>query len=82
MHLCLGEGCNRIITFRFAICTKCEQKYGKSARRWPAWLRYLWNDTQRSRRKQKKISNYEIQMDDPPDFYLPYNSSGHKKDMR
>jgi hypothetical protein len=64
MHRCLGEGCNQIITYRFAICAKCEKRYGRAARGWPPWLRYLWNEIQKSRRKEKKIRAHEVQVDD------------------
>lgn len=59
-HQCLGEDCTKWITYRFAICAKCEGRYGKSARNWPSWLRFLWNDTQRNRRRNKRISINEI----------------------
>jgi hypothetical protein len=57
-HKCLT--CSQWITYRFAICSKCEKTYGKSARKWPEWLRFLWNDTQRERRRNKKVRQHEI----------------------
>lgn len=57
-HKCLT--CSRWITYRFAICSTCEEKYGKSAKDWPEWLRFLWNDTQRERRRSRKVRQNEI----------------------
>lgn len=66
-HQCLGEDCTKWITYRFAICAKCEERYGKSARNWPDWLRFLWNDIQRNRRRNKRISMNEITFADLED---------------
>ncbi|MCK4819895.1 hypothetical protein KA005_29285 [bacterium] len=66
-HQCLGEDCTKWITYRFAICAKCEERYGKSARNWPSWLRFLWNDIQRNRRRNKRISMNEITFADLED---------------
>ena len=63
-HQCLGENCGRWITYRFAICAECEGRYGRSARKWPDWLRFLWNDTQRERRRNKRISKNEVSFAD------------------
>ena len=58
-HVCLG--CNETrITWQFAICTDCEEKYGRSALDWPDWLRESWNMEQRERRRIKKQKLYEI----------------------
>lgn len=57
-HTCLT--CSQWITYRFAICSKCEKIYGRSAKEWPEWLRFLWNDTQKERRRNKKIRQHEI----------------------
>jgi hypothetical protein len=62
MHHCLGEDCPRYITYRFAICTACEARYGRSSREWPAWLRFLWNETQRHRRAERRYRKQEIQI--------------------
>lgn len=67
-HKCLGENCNKWITWRFALCTECEKKYGHSATHWPAWLRFLWNDIQRNRRRNKRISTNEVFLEDLGDF--------------
>ena len=64
MHKCLGEGCNRWITNRFAICRECEKKYGNRALKWPAWLRYLWNQTQRDRRRENRQEKHEVSLID------------------
>ena len=66
-HQCLGEDCGQWITYRFAICATCEQEYGRSAKNWPDWLRFLWNDTQRERRRHKKINTNEITFADLED---------------
>lgn len=59
VHYCTA-GCGTHITWRFAICTNCEAEYGRSARDWPEWLRYSWNDIQRQRRAAKKNTTNEI----------------------
>jgi hypothetical protein len=60
MHQCLGENCTQYITYRFALCAKCEKRYGRRATEWPAWLRFLWNDIQRERRRVRKINKHEV----------------------
>lgn len=62
-HKCFGEGCNRRITYRFAICAECEKVYGTSPLGWPAWLRFLWNQEQRERRKNRTRRKMEINVD-------------------
>ena len=57
-HKCIA--CSNWITYRFAICADCEQKYGRSAKEWPDWLRFLWNDIQKERRRAKRIRDHEI----------------------
>ena len=52
-HKCKA-GCGKTITWRFAICSDCEKKYGKSAKEWPDWLRYRWNEEQRKRRRDAR----------------------------
>jgi DNA-directed RNA polymerase specialized sigma24 family protein len=52
-HTCLA-GCGKYITWSFAICADCEEVYGRSARDWPEWLRYSWNQEQRARRRHRK----------------------------
>lgn len=59
-HKCLGENCGKWITYRFAICVDCEQTYGNKATGWPDWLRFLWNDIQRDRRRNKRIMKHEV----------------------
>lgn len=54
-HKCLV--CGKPITYTFAICSSCEAQYGKSAKSWPSWLRFLWADTQRERRQEKKYNS-------------------------
>ena len=62
-HKCLGEGCNKPITWRFALCSDCEKKYGSSPLEWDEWLRFLWNDIQRERRREKRQQDIEVNMD-------------------
>jgi hypothetical protein len=62
-HTCMG-GCGKIITWRFALCSDCELKYGRSALRWPTWLRDLWNEEQRWRRRHKKYVKNEVTFTD------------------
>jgi len=59
-HKCMA-GCGRRITWRFAICSSCEEIYGNRATDWPDWLRERWNMTQRDRRREKKIIKYETE---------------------
>ncbi len=66
-HKCLGEDCGKWITYRFAICANCEQRYGNRAVGWPDWLRFLWNDIQRDRRRNKRIMKNEITFADLED---------------
>lgn len=58
-HRCLA-GCGRAITYQFAICSDCEQIYGRSSLEWPYWLRWLWNDIQRERRRDRNVAHFEI----------------------
>ena len=60
LHKCTAE-CGKVITWRFAICSSCEEKYGKSAKQWPPWLRARWNMIQRERRQAKRIQEHEIE---------------------
>lgn len=60
-HQCLA-GCGKHITWNFAICSNCEKIYGNRATKWPPWLRFLWNDEQRKRRRTVKIIKHEIQI--------------------
>lgn len=61
-HKCLA-GCGRSVTWTFAICSSCEKVYGNSSRLWPAWLRYLWSDTQRERRQTRRVMLHEISLE-------------------
>lgn len=68
-HTCLN--CGKVITWQFAICSDCEKEFGNKATEWPEWLRYLWNKTQRERRREKRISDNEISFTDiPPDSLI------------
>jgi len=66
-HKCIN--CGRSITWRFAICTDCEKIFGRKARDWPKWLRFLWNDEQRRRRKERKLTVNEIVFTDIEDSW-------------
>ncbi len=59
-HTCLR--CGKPITWQFAICSKCEETYGRRSRQWPKWLRFLWNDIQRERRQNKRINTNETRL--------------------
>lgn len=61
-HRCLN--CNKPITYRFAICVHCEAIFGNSALGWPSWLRFLWNDTQRTRRRERTNDRYQVPFSD------------------
>jgi len=73
-HPCMASkhsGCGKYITWNFAICAKCEAIYGKRARDWPDWLRFLWQDEQKRRRRAKKEREREIVFSDletEPDY--------------
>lgn len=62
MHRCLV--CGKTITWRFAICTDCEQIYGSKATGWPEWLRFMWADEQRERRRARQSQVFEVPLDD------------------
>jgi hypothetical protein len=67
-HKCLGENCNKTITWSFALCSDCEKKYGRSSKDWPEWLSFLWKDILRSRRQNIRIFLNEVPVD--PDDML------------
>lgn len=58
MNGCLN--CKKYITWSFAICSDCEKLFGRSALGWPEWLRWMWNDRQRERRRTKKLKQHEV----------------------
>lgn len=58
-HKCLA-GCGQNITWRFAICSNCEEIYGRSPYDWPDWLSYLWREEQRERRRNARANENEI----------------------
>lgn len=57
-HSCLN--CGKPITWRFAICTTCEESFGNKPAMWPPWLRWLWNDEQRFRRRDRQTKKHEV----------------------
>lgn len=61
-HHCLV--CEKAITWQFAICTTCEQTYGRTSSEWPAWLSFLWRDQVRQRRRNKTIARREVTVSD------------------
>lgn len=67
-HSCLGEGCTKTITWKFALCASCEIKYGRHPSGWPKWLSYLWKDTLRERRQIERVRRHEVSVD--PDEIL------------
>jgi hypothetical protein len=60
-HKCLN--CEKPITWKFAICSDCEKIYGNTSTQWPDWLRYLWSQTQRERRREKNKRQHEVPID-------------------
>jgi hypothetical protein len=66
VHKCLAS-CGKTITYRFAICADCEKIYGNRSRSWPPWLRYLWIEEQRERRRKKRTEEHEVEFSD---FFL------------
>jgi len=71
-HIC-HAGCGRKITFAFALCAECEKTYSPSALEWPEWLRYLWSETQKERRRARWIRKFEVPYEEEPDFQEDYN---------
>jgi len=63
VHRCIA-GCGRVVTWQFALCKDCEKIYGSSAYMWPEWLRFLWADIQRERRRQHRIAKTEVSLED------------------
>lgn len=66
-HLCLGStltNCGKFITWNFALCTSCEEQFGRRAHEWPDWLRFLWQEEQKSRRRNKKQGQNEVSFSD------------------
>jgi hypothetical protein len=64
---CLA-GCGRTITRQFAICAECEKIYGSRMADWPEWLKFLWKDTLKERRREHREWIYEVPFEDerPP----------------
>lgn len=56
--------CAKKITWRFSLCRVCEKTFGRRAKEWPEWLRYLVNQSRRERRAEKKRREWEIQFSD------------------
>lgn len=80
VHKCLA-GCGKTITWQFAICSECEKIYGKSMFEWEPWLRYLWQDTLKERRREIQISKNEVHVDIdniPDDDDYVYRDRGKK----
>jgi len=65
VHRCIG-GCGKVVTWQFALCRSCEERYGVSPYDWPDWLRYLWSDIQRERRRDRRITEFEVPLSDRP----------------
>ncbi len=64
-HCCLV--CGKKISWQFAICNVCEETYGRSSTEWPEWLRFLWHDTLRTRRRNRRIAKHEFTESDLED---------------
>jgi hypothetical protein len=56
-HTCLGCA-EQLVSWKFAICARCESKYGHSVLEWPEWLRDLWNNEQRERRSDDRYDEH------------------------
>lgn len=83
LHRC--HSCGRLITYRFAICSDCEEIYGKSSLEWPTWLRDSWALEQRWRRRENNDKQYEVLFTDlyPPieEQQMWYNNEDTILDM-
>jgi hypothetical protein len=66
-HRCIN--CSAPITWRFALCASCEKQFGSKPLAWPAWLRFMWNDVQRERRRNRKADIFETNLEQ--DDYTP-----------
>jgi hypothetical protein len=75
VHRCLG-GCGKAITRRFALCADCEISYGSSALSWPGWLRFLWQDTMRERRRSYRQKQYEVHFTEQPEYMEVWDGEG------
>lgn len=73
--------CGKAVTYRFALCARCEATYGKSALNWPAWLRYLWNDTQRERRQHIRTNLHEVPASAIEEKGMRYDYDDHDLDV-
>lgn len=60
MHKCFSGNCEKMVTWRFALCSECEKKYGHKMSEWPPYLQYLWRDEQRMRRQDRRALKNEI----------------------
>lgn len=78
--------CGKSITYTFAICSDCEKIYGNRSSEWEPWLRFLWQDTQRQRRRDKNIIAFEVELDGttaPDDYdYISYRKGLHNGKVR
>jgi len=59
--------CQKPITYRFALCSACESTYGHTAAEWPSWLRFMWADEQKERRRILRIRKWEVPYEDDPE---------------
>lgn len=48
--------CGKQITYRFSLCAKCEEEYGRIASDQPEWLRFLINDDRKQKKQPSAIS--------------------------
>ena len=52
--------CHKRIAYRFNLCSKCIEQYGKNRKLWPRWLRFLVKDERRLMRSNTKLKKHEI----------------------
>lgn len=56
--------CGKSVTYNFALCSPCIEKYGYYVDDWEEWLRFLWNDKQRSRRDSIEARKREFSLEE------------------
>lgn len=55
--------CGKSVTYNFALCSSCIEEYGYYVDEWDEWLRFLWNDKQRSRRDSVEARKKEFSLE-------------------
>lgn len=56
--------CGKMIAGKRVLCPECSLIYGRTAKEWPAWLRFWVNDTVREIKQEIEIDKHEISFAD------------------